>query len=143
MSRIVILVTGSRSITDETKVWEKLDSIRTSLLPNEIIGLVEGDAEGVDKFCGRWAANSGFIVHECPVKPEDWDKYGKGAGNVRNLHMLNYAKDLCHTKGALLHCVAFWDGSSTGTQHMINSMKKDGYHAEVHLMGKPKTKRLI
>lgn len=143
MSRVVILVTGSRSITDESKIWEKLYTIKTSLLPHTIIALVEGDAEGVDKFCGRWAKQAGIAVHECPVKPEDWDKYGSGAGHVRNLAMLNYANEFCKLKDALLHCVAFWDGSSTGTEHMIKSMKKDGNHVEVHLMGKPKTKRLI
>ncbi len=143
MSKIIILVTGSRSITDQAKVWEKLDSIKTSLLPNQVIGLVEGDAAGVDKICGDWAVSCGIARHKVSVSSQDWEDKGKQAGILRNIEMFRHAKDLCDLNDALLHPVAFWDGSSSGTQHMINSIKKDGYHVEVHLMGKPKTKRLI
>ncbi|AIX13110.1 GTP-binding domain [Erwinia phage vB_EamM-Bue1] len=143
MSNVIVLVTGSRSITDETKIWEKLDAFRISILPNQIIGLVEGDAEGVDKICKRWAISQGIPTHTVAATKEQWEEHGKKAGIMRNVEMFNYAKDTCDLKDALLCSIAFWDGSSTGTQHMINSIKKSGYYIDVHLMGKPKTKRLL
>ena len=41
-----------------------------------------------------------------------WDLYGKSAGYKRNVEMANNADML----------IAFWDGTSKGTKHMINIM---------------------
>ena len=48
--------------------------------------------------------------------PADWVRLGKRAGMVRNLQMLDSADAV----------VAFWDGQSRGTAHMINETKKRG-----------------
>ena len=46
--------------------------------------------------------------------PADWDTYGKSAGYRRNQLMADNADAL----------VAFWDGQSRGTGHMINLAKE-------------------
>lgn len=143
MSNIVLLVTGSRSILDKNAVWAKLDDLKTSLLPHKIVSLIHGDAIGVDKFCESWAIQNGISVQTRAVSASDWDKYGAAAGMVRNKQMLEDAITICDLEDALLHCFALWDGESKGTEHMINSIKKRGYHVEVHLMGKSKIKRLM
>ena len=53
------------------------------------------------------------VIKYCGLGP-DWDKYGKSAGYIRNTEMAE--------AGDIL--VAFWDGKSKGTEHMINIMKK-------------------
>lgn len=53
--------------------------------PSEI---VSGGARGADA-CGEvWA-----IEHDLPCKvfPAEWDKYGRGAGHIRNKEMAAYA----------------------------------------------------
>lgn len=53
--------------------------------------------------------------------PADWDLYGKSAGFKRNVQMAEYADAL----------VAFWDGASSGTKHMIETAQKMGLDVRV------------
>lgn len=46
--------------------------------------------------------------------PAEWDRYGKRAGYIRNEEMAKHADAL----------VAFWDGKSRGTKHMIDTARK-------------------
>lgn len=147
---VFIIVTGSRSINDQKKISdilvEKLKDIllAPSLTEQDLdITLVHGDAEGVDKICGEWATAHNIAVKAEPTTDADWKLYGNGAGNVRNLKMLNETIGKVKETGGLLFPVAFWDGSSTGTKHMIDSIKKAGYNCDTHLLGTPKTKRLM
>lgn len=48
--------------------------------------------------------------------PADWDTQGKKAGYIRNEQMVKNADAL----------VAFWDGKSKGTKHMIDTAEKHG-----------------
>ena len=50
------------------------------------------------------------------TSPADWDLDGKSAGFKRNVKMAEYADAL----------VAFWDGESKGTKHMIETAKEKG-----------------
>jgi hypothetical protein len=72
--------------------------------PEEI---VSGCARGADRLGERWAESRGINITRFP---SDWDTYGKRAGMLRNQDMGNYADTL----------VAFWDGESRGTKHMID-----------------------
>ena len=82
------------------------------------IEVVSGCAKGADELGERYANERGHLIKRFPA---DWDKYGKSAGYRRNNEMADYA-------GALL---AFWDGSSKGTQHMINLAKNKGLAVKV------------
>lgn len=67
----------------------------------------------------RWARTRGVY---CEVHPEDWKKYGKRAGMVRNAEMAEIADEL----------VAIWDGESRGTAAMIGMMKRRGKPVTVY-----------
>ena len=58
-----------------------------------------------------------------PIKrfPADWENLGRGAGYVRNVQMAFYADAL----------IAFWDGESRGTKHMIDIAKEKGLMVRV------------
>lgn len=58
-------------------------------LPRPDLHLILGRAKGVDEFAEDWA-----VVHwvNYSVYPADWDKYGKGAGAIRNKQMLDEGK---------------------------------------------------
>jgi len=66
-----------------------------------------GAARGVDLSGKQWAD-----LNNVPVEmyPAEWDLYGKSAGYRRNAEMASKADQL----------VAFWDGKSRGTKHMID-----------------------
>lgn len=91
---------------------------------NEIIGnrkvtIISGGARGADSLAVRYAKDYG---HNLKVMPADWDKHGKSAGYIRNSEMLKLCDGL----------IAFWDGESTGTGHMIEIARKAG--KEVHVI---------
>ena len=62
----------------------------------------------------------------CKFFPADWDKYGKGAGYIRNQEMAKYSE----LDGAL---IAFHNGKSKGTKSMIALAKK--YNLLVRIVG--------
>lgn len=84
----------------------------------QITEVVCGCASGVDEFGRRWA-----VANNIPVKkfPADWDRYGKSAGPIRNGQMARYAERL----------IAFWNGTSRGTQNMIDQATKNGLRVTV------------
>lgn len=53
--------------------------------------------------------------------PPDWDSFGKKAGALRNIEMAKYGETL----------IAFWDGKSKGTKHMIDTAKERGLKVKV------------
>jgi hypothetical protein len=81
--------------------------------PFDITEVVSGGARGVDTYGTDWA-----LERNIPIKlfRPDWDKFGKGAGFIRNTQMAEYADAL----------VAVWDGQSKGTAHMIKTMEALG-----------------
>jgi hypothetical protein len=93
------IIAGSRDFTD----FELLERVLNEF---EISEIVCGGARGADLLGKEYAEK-----YNIPVKmfPADWERYGKGAGHRRNLEMAEYADVL----------IAFWDGNSTGTAHMI------------------------
>ena len=101
------IIAGSRSFVNYQRLCEALDKYK-----NSISEVVCGEAKGADTLGKNWA-----IYNDIPVKsfPADWQKYGESAGMIRNQQMGLYADRL----------IAFWDGKSTGTQHMIQYMKNN------------------
>ena len=73
------------------------------------IEVVSGCASGADSLGVKYAMLKGYSVSKFPA---DWDKHGKSAGYKRNTEMAEYADAL----------IAFWDGESKGTKHMIDIM---------------------
>ena len=110
-----LIVAGSRSISDYGTVAHAIE--RSKLNPDLI---VSGGAEGVDMCGEQYGKENGLPVHILPAK---WDEHGKSAGAIRNEKMAKYADAL----------VAVWDGSSSGTRHMIEEANKKGLPVLVYL----------
>jgi hypothetical protein len=81
--------------------------------------VVCGMAAGADVLGDRWATTNWIPVKEFPAQ---WDKHGKAAGAIRNVEMADYADVL----------VAFWDGESKGTKHMIQTALTKGLEVHVY-----------
>ena len=105
-----VIVAGSRNFNDYELLTAKLDKI---LSKRDNVQIVSGGARGADSLGERYAKE-----HNLPLKifPANWDLYGRSAGYRRNEQMAEYADAL----------VAFWDGESHGTKHMIETAQAMG-----------------
>lgn len=103
-----IIIAGSRNFTNYALLESRLDHLFSQLGCD--VEIVSGCARGADTLAIQYAQSRGFKVHKFPA---DWDKHGKSAGIIRNKKMTDFVAP----DGGL---VAFWDGKSTGTKHMID-----------------------
>lgn len=104
-----IIVAGERDFDDYKLLENKLNDLFKNINPI----IVCGEAKGADSLGRRYAEEHGRKILSYPAK---WDEYGKSAGYRRNEEMAAVADGL----------VAFWDGESKGTKHMIEYMQKLG-----------------
>jgi len=104
-----VIVAGSRTFNDYEYAKKKLDVL---LKRKKNVVIICGTANGADKLGERYAKEKGL---EIMYFPPDWEKFGKSAGYIRNKHMAEQADAL----------IAFWDGESKGTRHMINIANKE------------------
>lgn len=127
MKELRIIIAGSRDFNDykllKTSIRDILKNI--SLEGISKIKIISGTARGADQLGERFAKQFKLEVVMFAAK---WDIFGKRAGYIRNEEMAKYAVE-DNNFGML---VAFWDGESRGTNHMINLAKKHGL--EVHVI---------
>ena len=97
-----VAVIGSRGL----KV-EKLERF----LPEETTEIISGGAKGIDTCAREYALANGLKLTE--FLP-DYSRYGRAAPLKRNITIIENA-DLV---------LAFWDGTSRGTKHVIDQCKK-------------------
>ncbi len=109
-----VIVAGSRKGFNIRDVFQAI-----GLSNFHISELVSGNANGVDRLGENYAERNRIPLK---VFKADWDKYKSKAGFVRNVEMAKYADAL----------IAIWDGTSTGTKHMIGVMKKLNKPTYVH-----------
>jgi hypothetical protein len=81
-----VLVCGSHKYCDVDFLTTILDDFH-ALYP--ITTLIHGNAEKTDKAAGTWAIYKGIPVLSFPAQ---WKTYGKAAGPIRNLQMLEEGK---------------------------------------------------
>jgi len=112
---IRVLVCGSRKWRSTTRILARLAS-----LPEGSV-IMHGAAQGADRCADRAARGLDLEVEEYPA---DWKRDGKRAGILRNLDMLEAHPDLV---------LAFWDGKSRGTAHVIREAQRRGIPVEIHL----------
>ena len=109
-----VIVAGSRNITSKDMIFHKLDILLSQKIKEgEKIQIISRAARGVGRIGEEYAAARGFL---CKRFSADWDTHGKRAGYLRNCQMADNADAL----------VAFWDGESPGTRHMIQTAKNSG-----------------
>jgi hypothetical protein len=103
-----ILVCGGRDFSDYNLLSTTLYEHVT---PDSVI--IQGCAKGADEMAWDWAKANAVQYESYPA---NWNKYGKRAGYIRNVQMLNEGKpDLV---------IAFPGGK--GTQMMINLAEAAG-----------------
>ena len=102
-----VIIAGGRDFHDFTLLKEKCKKI----LGDTKFEIVTGMAGGADRLGLRFAHFMKVPYHKFPA---DWNKFGKGAGFKRNAEMAEFADAL----------IAFWDGKSRGTAHMIQEATK-------------------
>jgi hypothetical protein len=110
-----VIIAGGRDFSDYQLLVEKCDKY---LANKTNIEIVSGTAKGADSLGERYAKERGYSVKTFPA---DWAAFGKRAGYLRNEQMANYANAL----------IAFWDGESRGTKHMIDIATEKGLLVKV------------
>lgn len=119
--RFKLIIAGGRDFNDYELLVKEVENfmVLNKVTHFEDLEIVSGMARGADSLGVKYSES-----HQ-PIKltkfPANWDKYGKSAGYIRNKEMANYADAL----------IAFWDGKSRGTQHMINLASQKGLKIKI------------
>jgi hypothetical protein len=128
MEIIKVIVAGGRNFDDYALLKKSLDEYLKPLVGDGVsIEIVSGAASGADSLGEKYAKERGYGVKRFPALWNDIDrpgavirtngwggKYDVNAGFARNEQMAEYADVL----------VLFWNGSSKGSKHMLDTMKK-------------------
>lgn len=115
---IRIIIAGGRDFNNFDLMCNSVNSIRKNILSVKYKDavrtcIVSGKAKGADTLGEEYGLKEGLLVYEFPA---DWVGLGKRAGFIRNETMGNFAIE-DDNYGVL---IAFWDGQSKGTKHMID-----------------------
>ena len=113
MNEFKLIVAGGRDFNDEQLLIIELMNLVDNELTNETVSIVSGMAKGADWLAYKFCMENQVKCYEFPA---DWDKYGKSAGFKRNDEMAKFSDGL----------LAFWDGESRGTKHMVYTMQSLG-----------------
>ena len=99
-----LAIIGSRKITQ---------ILLNEYIPDGVTEIVSGGANGVDTLAREFANKKGLPVVEFLPK---YNLYGRAAPIKRNEEIAKYADE----------ALAFWDGTSKGTQYTIKFFEKLG-----------------
>lgn len=118
MENFKVIIAGSRGFSNYRLLKEQCNKYLREKRKTCNIVVVSGHARGADTLGEKYAKEEGFDLE---IYPAQWDKYGKSAGFRRNEQMGNIADAL----------IAFWDGKSHGTKHMIDIMNEKNLQVKV------------
>ena len=104
-----VIIAGGRDFDNYPGLVQVMDRLLANV--TDEITVVCGMARGADTLGERYAKERGYAIRYFPA---DWDEHGRAAGYIRNEEMAKNADTL----------VAFWDGKSNGTRHMIETAKR-------------------
>ncbi len=112
-----VLICGSRTYKNAAAIAEAVHGLPTGSV------VIHGAARGADSLADLYARQNGL---ETEAYPLDWDKYGKGAGPVRNKQMLD--------EGRPTDVIAFVANptNSPGTANMVLQALARGVPVEVY-----------
>ena len=116
-----VIVAGSRDFDDYPLLCWKLDRLLAQKMGD--VEIVCGKARGADSLGEQYAKERGIPVRYFPA---DWRTLGQSAGYQRYIQMAQYADAL----------IAFWDGQSKGTKHMIDTARQFGLDVRIEFVGK-------
>ena len=104
-----VIIAGGRDFDNYPELAKVMDQLLVNVT-DEIV-IVCGMAKGADRLGEQYGKERGYSIRYFPA---DWDGQGWRAGFLRNEEMAKNADAL----------VAFWDGQSHGTKHMIETAQK-------------------
>jgi len=114
-----LIIAGGRKFNDYDMVCRVCDYY----LQNQTeIEIVSGVAKGADLLGERYAEERGYKITRFPA---NWNLHKRSAGFIRNTEMAEYGDAL----------IAFWNGKSKGTEHMIKTAKKHKLKVRVKYYG--------
>ena len=111
MDNFKVIIAGSRGFSNYKLLREECNKFLREKRKACNIIIVSGHARGADVLGEKYANDEGFTLE---IFPAQWKKFGKAAGFRRNEQMGEVADAL----------IAFWDGKSHGTKHMIDLMNE-------------------
>jgi hypothetical protein len=110
---IRIVVAGSRDIFDYKLIMNYIDEfIKLNNIDKKSIQIISGGSKGVDTIAKNYAIINNIQYIE--FKPQYKYQNDMSAPLRRNTEMAKYGHVL----------IAFWNGFSRGTKHMISEMEK-------------------
>jgi len=113
-----VIIAGGRSFGDYQLLKEHCLAVLQDKLQTHHVIIISGHARGADTLGERFAKEVGL---DCELHPAQWREFGRGAGLIRNAEMAKRADAL----------IAFWDGKSRGTGHMISFAKRRGLNVSI------------
>lgn len=123
-----LLVTGSRQIIDQRRVYPVLDRVFAQWLLLREPGpftVVHGSAPGADTLANTWVWDHRSDPFPPMVEPHpaNWARYGKLAGHIRNQEMVDLGADLV---------LAFFQpgAENRGTQNCVTAARLKGLKIE-------------
>ncbi len=121
-----IIIAGSRSFNNYPYLEYVVDCYFSKFISDKNdVEIISGTAKGADRLGELYAEKHGIRVIRCPA---NWNQYGRAAGYRRNEEMAILSQSGAYN-GVLL---AFWDGQSRGTKHMIDLAEK--YKVKVYII---------
>lgn len=108
-----VIIAGSRGFNNYKLLAQQCNRLLSDKRKKCNIVIISGHARGADTLGEKYAKEEGFDLE---IYPAQWDKLGKKAGLVRNEQMGSIADAV----------IAFWDGKSHGTKHMIDFATNKG-----------------
>lgn len=105
-----VCIFGSREFDNYELLEYALDEYGKK---HRIDTIISGCAKGADSLGELYAEKHNIKIDK---NPADWGRFGKSAGYRRN----NIMAKKCDS------AIAFWDGESKGTKHMIDYVKSLG-----------------
>lgn len=123
MKELRMIIAGGRDFNDYDLLEYNVNEILKKY--DNKIRIISGTARGADRLGEVFAQNNRYELSRFPA---NWDLYGKSAGYRRNAEMAKFAVEN-ENIGVL---IAFWDGTSRGTKHMIDLAKR--YNLNIHII---------
>lgn len=118
-----VIIAGSRGFSNYKLLKETCDKLLKEKKKTHNVVVISGNAKGADSLGEKYSNDEDLDLE---IFPADWKKFGKSAGFRRNEQMAEFADAL----------IAFWDGKSRGTKHMIDTATEKGMNVKVVNYGK-------
>lgn len=118
MKEFKLIVAGGRDFLDRDLMDQWIKQVLIELPDDNVVSIVSGMAPGADTLAYQWALCNKCKLYKYYAR---WQAEGKRAGYIRN-------QEMCDASDGLL---AFHDGVSKGTKHMIQIARNAGLYVKV------------